>query len=148
MQRNDPERARLKTMIKKIDHIAIAVQNLDNALETFLNVLGCDRDSIRIEEVASERVRVAFIPIGETKIELLEPMSDDSPIAKFLAKNGDGMHHIALETDDIDKETERLRSVSITPLGLPKEGAGGKKIMFLHPKETNRVLLEFAQKKH
>ncbi|MBZ4219055.1 MAG: methylmalonyl-CoA epimerase [Chlorobium sp.] len=135
-------------MIKKIDHIAIAVQNLDSALETFRNVLGCAPGAIRIEEVSSEKVRVAFISIGDTKIELLEPMSDESPIAKFLAKNGDGMHHIALETDDIDKETERLRSVNINPLGLPKEGAGGKKIMFLHPKETNRVLLEFAQKQH
>ena len=135
-------------MIKKIDHIAIAVQNLESALETFHNVLGCAPGAIRIEEVPSEKVRVAFISIGETKIELLEPMSDESPIAKFLAKNGDGMHHIALETDDIEKETERLRSVNINPLGLPKEGAGGKKIMFLHPKETNRVLLEFAQKQH
>ena len=135
-------------MIKKIDHIAIAVQNLESALETFQNVLGCAPGAIRIEEVSSEKVRVAFISIGETKIELLEPMSDESPIAKFLAKNGDGMHHIALETDDIEKETERLASVNINPLGLPKEGAGGKKIMFLHPKETNRVLLEFAQKQH
>ncbi len=135
-------------MIKKIDHIAIAVQNLETALETFRNVLGCGNGAIRIEEVPSENVRVAFISIGETKIELLEPMSNESPIAKFLAKNGDGMHHIALETDDIDNEVERLRSVNINPLGLPKEGAGGKKIMFLHPKETNRVLLEFAQKQH
>ncbi len=135
-------------MIKKIDHIAIAVQNLETALETFRNVLGCGNRAIRIEEVPSENVRVAFISIGETKIELLEPMSNESPIAKFLAKNGDGMHHIALETDDIDNEVERLRSVNINPLGLPKEGAGGKKIMFLHPKETNRVLLEFAQKQH
>jgi len=135
-------------MIKKIDHIAIAVQNLESALETFRNALGCAREAIRIEEVPSENVRVAFISIGETKIELLEPMSNESAIAKFLAKNGDGMHHIAFETDDIEKETERLRSVNINPLGLPKEGAGGKKIMFLHPKETNRVLLEFAQKQH
>ncbi|NMW19007.1 MAG: methylmalonyl-CoA epimerase [Chlorobiaceae bacterium] len=135
-------------MIKKIDHIAIAVQNLESALDTFRNVIGCDPETIRIEEVDSEKVRVAFITIGESKIELLEPLSDESPIAKFLAKNGDGMHHIALETDDIDKETERLASVNIHPLGLPKEGAGGKKIMFLHPKETNRVLIEFAQKKH
>ncbi|MEI7748800.1 MAG: methylmalonyl-CoA epimerase [Chlorobiaceae bacterium] len=135
-------------MIKKIDHIAIAVQNLESALETFRNVLGCAPGAIRIEEVPSEKVRVAFITLGDSKIELLEPLSDESPIAKFLAKNGEGMHHIALETDDIEKETERLTSVNINPLGLPKEGAGGKKIMFLHPKETNRVLLEFAQKQH
>jgi methylmalonyl-CoA/ethylmalonyl-CoA epimerase len=135
-------------MIKKIDHIAIAVQNLDSALETFLNVLGCDPGSVTIEEVPSENVRVAFIPVGETKIELLEPMNSDCAIAKFLLKNGDGMHHIALATDDIGKETERLRTVNLTPLGEPKEGAGGKKILFLHPKETNRVLLEFAEKRH
>ncbi len=135
-------------MITKIDHIAIAVQNLESALETFRNVIGCAGEAIRIEEVASEKVRVAFITIGETKIELLEPLSDESPIAKFLAKNGDGMHHIALQTDDINKETERLESLNIKPLSLPKEGAGGKKIMFLHPKETNKVLIEFAQKKH
>ena len=135
-------------MITKIDHIAIAVQNLESALETFRNVIGCAGEAIRIEEVASEKVRVAFITVGETKIELLEPLSDESPIAKFIAKNGDGMHHIALQTDDINKETERLESLNIKPLSLPKEGAGGKKIMFLHPKETNRVLIEFAQKKH
>ena len=135
-------------MITKIDHIAIAVQNLESALETFRNVIGCAGEAIRIEEVASEKVRVAFITIGETKIELLEPLSDESPIAKFLAKNGDGMHHIALQTDDINKETERLESLNIKPLSLPKEGAGGKKVMFLHPKETNKVLIEFAQKKH
>ena len=135
-------------MITKIDHIAIAVQNLESALETFRNVIGCAPEAIRIEEVASEKVRVAFIIIGETKIELLEPLSDESPIAKFIAKNGDGMHHIALQTDDINKETERLESLNIKPLSLPKEGAGGKKVMFLHPKETNKVLIEFAQKKH
>ena len=135
-------------MITKIDHIAIAVQNLESALETFRNVIGCAGEAIRIEEVASEKVRVAFITIGETKIELLEPLSDESPIAKFIAKNGDGMHHIALQTDDINKETERLESLNIKPLSLPKEGAGGKKVMFLHPKETNKVLIEFAQKKH
>jgi len=135
-------------MIKKIDHIAIAVQNLESALDTFRNVIGCDPETIRIEEVDSEKVRVAFITVGESKIELLEPLSDESQIAKFLAKNGDGMHHIALETDDIDNETKRLVSLNINPLGLPKEGAGGKKIVFLHPKETNRVLFEFAQKKH
>jgi len=135
-------------MIKNIDHIAIAVKNLDVALETFRKILGCDENAIRIEEVASEQVRVGFITLGESKIELLEPMSEESAIAKFLAKNGEGMHHIALATEDIQAETERLAAANITPLGLPKEGAGGKKIMFLHPKETNRVLLEFAQHQH
>ncbi|MEI8032185.1 MAG: methylmalonyl-CoA epimerase [Chlorobiaceae bacterium] len=135
-------------MISKIDHIAIAVLNLESALDTFCKVLGCEPSSIRVEEVASEKVRVAFIPVGETKIELLEPMSEESAIAKYLAKNGDGMHHIALQTDSLSDETARLASAGIKPLGEPKEGAGGKKILFLHPKETNRVLLEFAEKHH
>ncbi len=133
-------------MIRKIDHIAIAVQNLESALETFMNVLGCAPGDITIEEVPSEKVRVAFIPVGDTKIELLQPLSDDSPISKFLQKNGDGMHHIALQTDNIEEETARLASVNLSTLGAPKEGAGGKRIVFLHPKETNRVLLEFTQK--
>jgi methylmalonyl-CoA/ethylmalonyl-CoA epimerase len=135
-------------MIKKIDHIAIAVQNLETALGTFMNVLGCDPASIRVEEVPSENVRVAFIPVGDTKIELLEPMNEESPISKFLAKNGDGMHHIAFETSDVANEVERIESLGVQTLGQPKDGAGGKKIVFLHPKQTNRVLLEFAQKKH
>lgn len=75
-------------MIRKIDHIAIAVQNLESALETFMNVLGCAPGDITIEEVPSEKVRVAFIPVGDTKIELLQPLSDDSPISKFLQKTG------------------------------------------------------------
>ncbi|NTU97779.1 MAG: methylmalonyl-CoA epimerase [Chlorobiaceae bacterium] len=135
-------------MIKKIDHIAIAVQNLETALETFVNVLGCDPGSIRIEEVPTENVRVAFIPVGESKIELLEPMSEESPISKFLSKNGDGMHHIALETDDVANEVKRIEPLGVQTLGQPKEGAGGKTIVFLHPRQTNRVLLEFCQKKH
>ncbi|MBN1279560.1 MAG: methylmalonyl-CoA epimerase [Chlorobium sp.] len=132
-------------MIKKIDHIAIAVQNLESALETFRNILGCAPEAITIEEVPSEKVRIAFIPIGETKIELLQPISDDSPISKFLQKNGDGMHHIALETDDMQKETSRIATLNLTTLGSPKKGAGGKSIVFLHPKETNRVLVEFTE---
>ncbi|MBM3161969.1 MAG: methylmalonyl-CoA epimerase [Chlorobi bacterium] len=133
-------------MITKIDHIAIAVQNLESALETFSNVLGCAPGSITIENVPSEKVRVAFIPVGETKIELLQPLGDDSPISKFLVKNGDGMHHIALQSTDIDEETARIAALNITTLGAPKQGAGGKRIVFLHPKETNRVLLEFTGK--
>ncbi|MBM3421688.1 MAG: methylmalonyl-CoA epimerase [Chlorobi bacterium] len=134
-------------MIRKIDHIAIAVQNLESALETFRNVLGCAPESITVEEVPSEKVRVAFIPVGETKIELLQPLADDSPISKFLQKNGDGMHHIALETDDLEQETRRITALNLSTLGAPKEGAGGKSIVFLHPKETNRVLMEFTEHK-
>lgn len=134
-------------MINRIDHIAIAVQDLDAALGTFINVLGCDPGSVTVEEVPSEKVRVAFIPVGQTHIELLEPLSDDSPVAKFLAKSGEGMHHIALATDGLESEAARASGLGLSPLGEPKTGAGGKKIVFLHPKQTNRVLFEFVEPK-
>lgn len=134
-------------MIDKIDHIAIAVENLDSAIETWVNLLGCDRSSVAIHEVPSEKVRAAFIPIGETKIELLEPLGDDGPIAKFLSKSGEGMHHIALKSDGVTEETQRASALGLTPLGEPSEGAGGKKIVFLHPRQTNRVLVEFVEPK-
>ncbi len=132
-------------MINRLDHIAIAVQDLDAALGTFVSVLGCDPGSIVIEEVPSEKVRVAFIPIGESHIELLEPLGDEGAVSKFLAKNGEGMHHIALATDDLGQETERVTSLGLNPLGQPSTGAGGKKIVFLHPRQTNRVLFELVE---
>jgi methylmalonyl-CoA/ethylmalonyl-CoA epimerase len=134
-------------MIDRLDHIAIAVQNLDSAIETWTNLLGCDRSSVAIHEVPSEKVRAAFIPIGETKIELVEPLGDDGPIAKFLSKSGEGMHHIALATDGVETDAERVSELGLKPLGEPSAGAGGKKIVFLHPRQTNRVLVEFVEPK-
>jgi len=134
-------------MIDRIDHIAIAVEHLDSAIDTFVNLLGCDRSSVAIHEVPAEKVRAAFILVGQTKIELLEPLGDDGPIAKFLSKNGEGMHHIALATDGIEKEVERVAAAGLTPLGEPSTGAGGKKIVFLHPRQTNRVLVELVEPK-
>ncbi|UWX56897.1 methylmalonyl-CoA epimerase [Chlorobaculum sp. MV4-Y] len=134
-------------MIHRIDHIAIAVEHLDSAIDTWVNLLGCDRSTVTIHEVPSEKVRAAFIPIGETKIELLEPLGDDGPIAKFLSKNGAGMHHIALATDGVDAEAKRVSALDITSLGEPSAGAGGKKIVFLHPRDTSRVLVEFVEPK-
>ena len=133
-------------MISNIDHIAIAVRNLESAVERFRALTGVDPDDIRIEEVPSENVRVAFIPVGGSKIELLEPLSDESPLSKFLEKRGDGLHHIALETDDLEAETRRAENNGIEPLSAPSMGAGNKKIVFFNPKETNRVLVEFVQK--
>lgn len=134
-------------MIDRIDHIAIAVQDLNSAVDTFVAVLGCDRSNVTIHEVPAEMVRVAFIPVGETKIELLEPLGDEGAIAKFLSKNGEGMHHIALATGDLDSETERAAGLGLTPLGEPSEGANDKRIVFLHPRQTNRVLVEYVQPK-
>ncbi|NTW47186.1 MAG: methylmalonyl-CoA epimerase [Chlorobaculum sp.] len=134
-------------MIDRIDHIAIAVEHLDSAIETWTNLLGCDRSAVTIHEVPSEKVRAAFIRVGQTKIELLEPLGDDGPIAKFLSKNGEGMHHIALATDGVVEETARVTALGLNPLGEPSTGAGGKKIVFLHPRQTNRVLVEFVEPK-
>ncbi|MDP8305442.1 MAG: methylmalonyl-CoA epimerase [Candidatus Chlorobium antarcticum] len=134
-------------MITSIDHIAIAVTNLDEAVKTFSAVLGCAPETVQVETVPDEGVRVAFLPVGGTKIELLEPMNDTSPITKFLEKNGDGMHHIAFATDSIKSEQERVTRGGMRTLGEVRQGAGGKEILFLHPKDTNRVLLELTGKK-
>ncbi len=134
-------------MIDRIDHIAIAVENLDNAIDTFVSLLGCDRSSVAIHEVPAEKVRAAFILVGQTKIELLEPLGDDGPVSKFLSKNGEGMHHIALATDGVVEEAARVKTLGLTPLGEPSTGAGGKRIVFLHPRQTNRVLVELVEPK-
>jgi len=134
-------------MIDRIDHIAIAVQDLNSAVDTFVAVLGCERSSVTIHEVPAEKVRVAFIPVGQTKIELLEPLGDEGAIAKFLSKNGEGMHHIALATDDLNRETERAAGLGLTPLGEPSEGANDKRIVFLHPRQTSHVLVEYVEPK-
>ncbi len=133
-------------MISNIDHIAIAVNDLKSAVQRFTALTGIDPESVRIEEVPSEKVRVAFIPLGSSKIELLEPLDTSGPVAAFLEKRGEGLHHIALETKDLDKETERTHKEGLLPLWPPAAGAGKKKIVFFNPKDTNRVLIEFVQK--
>jgi len=133
-------------MISNIDHIAIAVHDLEKALAQFSMLTGASDEQIRIEEVPSEKVRVAFITIGNSRIELIESMETESPIAKFLEKRGEGLHHIALETTDLEAETTRTEQAGISPLSAPSSGAGKKKIVFFNPKDTNRVLIEFVQK--
>lgn len=135
-------------MISNIDHIAIAVKNLDESLERFRTLTGASGNQIRIEEVVSEKVRVAFIQIGGSKIELLEPLDPTSPIARFLEKRGEGLHHISLETDDLEAEIRRTAEEDLLPLSPPSEGAGKKKIVFFNPKDTGKVLVEFVQKIH
>lgn len=133
-------------MISNIDHIAIAVHNLQDALERFRVLTGVADEQIRIEEVPSEKVRVAFIHVGCSKIELLEPLDTSSPIARFLEKRGEGLHHIALETEDLEAEITRTANEDLRPLFPPSEGASKKKIVFFNPKDTSKVLIEFVQK--
>lgn len=130
---------------KKIDHIGIAVSSLEEALPFYVDSLHLQLEAI--EEVASEKVKVAFLKIGESRIELLEPMNEDSPIASFISKRGEGIHHIALSSDNIE---DRLQELSKRGIKLihekPVKGAGGADIAFLHPKSSGGVLYELCEK--
>lgn len=131
---------------KKIAHIGIAVKSLNETIPFYTELLGLQLENI--EEVSSEGVKVAFLKIGETRIELLEPLNDQSAIQGFLDKRGEGVHHIALEVDNIKERLERFKTKGIKLINNePKEGAGNSQIAFLHPKSTNGVLLELCQYK-
>ncbi len=130
-------------MIERIDHIGIAVRSIDEARRPY-ETLGLAVEAI--EEVPQEGVRVAFIPCGETAIELLEPMDDSSPIARFLERRGPGVHHLCLRTDDIKSDDARLRAADLHLLrDAPTRGAAGCWVQFVHPKSVGGVLLELSQ---
>ena len=133
-------------MIKKIEHIGIAVKNLNNSNELFKKLFG--KDHYKVEAVASEGVSTSFVMLGETKIELLEATNDNSAIAKFIEKKGEGIHHIAYEVDNLDEEMIRLKKEGFELINTaPKDGADNKRICFLHPKTTNGVLVELCEEK-
>jgi methylmalonyl-CoA/ethylmalonyl-CoA epimerase len=130
--------------MRKIEHIGIAVHNLENSNELFSKLFG--QAAYKTEEVASEGVKTSFFMCGPNKIELLEATNEDSPIAKFLEKKGEGIHHIAFDVEDIYAEIERLKLEGFTVLNeIPKKGADNKLVAFLHPKTTNGVLIELCQ---
>ncbi len=130
-------------MLKKIDHIGIAVKNLDEAIDLYKK-LGFELKEI--EEIPEQKVKVAMLPVGESKIELLEATSEDSPIAKVIEKRGEGIHHIAVNVENIEKALENAKSNGLKLIDeKPRIGAGGKKIAFVHPKSTKGVLLEFVE---
>lgn len=133
-------------MIQKVSHIGIAVKNLQEAIAVYQK-LGLEVEGI--ETVESQKVRVAFLPVGkEVRIELLEPTSDDSPIARFIEKKGQGIHHIALATDNIENELKMAELQELSPLDkVPRPGAHHASIGFLHPRAMNGVLLELCQEK-
>ena len=131
-------------MILRVEHIGIAVKDMKSANTLFETLLGIS--NYKIESVESENVATSFFKTGETKIELLESTSESGPIAKFLEKKGQGIHHIAFETDDILSEMERLKVLGFELLSdVPKKGADNKLICFLHPKSTSGVLVELCQ---
>lgn len=130
--------------MEKLEHIGIAVKNIETANKLFASLLG--RDHYKIEEVASEGVRTAFFDVGGVKIELLEATRDDSPIAKFIEKKGEGIHHLAFEVSDIRKRLPEYEAKGFIPLSTePKKGADNKMICFLHPKSTQGVLIELCE---
>ncbi len=126
----------------KIDHIAIAVNDVEESAKVYQKALGIDE--IEFETVESEGVKVAIIQMENGRIELMQPTKDDSPIKKFLDKKGPGLHHMALETDDIDGEVERMEGCGVQFLGNVRPGSAGTKVTFIHPKSLEGVLAELC----
>lgn len=133
-------------MIKQIDHLGIAVHSLDDSIEYYEKALGLKCHGR--EEVESQKVRTAFFEAGDVHLELLEPTSPDSPIAKFLEKNGEGIHHIAFRVDDVVGQLKQASDAGVRLIHeVPIDGANDKLVAFLHPKSTRGVLTEFCQDK-
>ncbi|MBK7747409.1 MAG: methylmalonyl-CoA epimerase [Candidatus Obscuribacter sp.] len=128
----------------RLDHVAIAVNNLEESLKFYRDSLGLDM--LDIEVVEEQGVRVAKLNVGNTHIELLEPLGADTPVGKFIAKNGPGLHHICLGVETIEPRLAHLKSEGVKLINEePKIGAGGAKVAFVHPKATGGVLLELSQ---
>ncbi len=127
----------------RVDHIAIAVNNVEEALKNYQNILKIEK--IDIEEVPNEKVRVVMLKLEDSRIELMEPMTDDSPISKFLKEKGEGIHHIAITADNIEDDVARAKKNGMRFLGEIRSGSYGRKITFIHPKSLNGVLTEFCQ---
>ena len=131
-------------MFKNVDHIGIAVTSLDSIVAVYRDTLGLTLHGF--EEVAEQKVRVAMFPVGESKLEFLEPTSPESPIAKFIEKKGQGVHHLALHVDDIEAKLSELKEKGVKLIDqAPRLGAGGKKIAFVHPAATGGILIELCQ---
>jgi len=131
-------------MMNKIEHIGIAVKDIKKANKLFKKLFGVPH--YKIENVESEGVKTSFFKVGTNKIELLEATREDSPIAKFINNRGEGVHHIAFEVNDIEKEIVRLKREGFVVISKkPKKGADNKNVVFLHPKSTNGVLIELCQ---
>jgi methylmalonyl-CoA/ethylmalonyl-CoA epimerase len=126
----------------RIDHIAIAVNNVDEAVKEYKQAFGINE--VEFETVETEGVRVAILHLKDSRIELMEPTRDDSPIKKFLTTKGEGLHHVALETDGIESEVERMKGCGIRFLGEIKPGSRGTKVTFIHPKSLHGVLAELC----
>ena len=133
-------------MIEKIDHIGIAVRSIEKTSEFFSNILGLKVTGKEIVE--EQKVKVAFMPLGDSELELLESTSSEGPIARFIEKKGEGIQHIAFRVDNIEKALEKLKREGVRLIDeKPRYGAGGAKIAFLHPKSANGILIELSERK-
>jgi len=132
-------------VVHKVDHIGVAVSNLEEALKIYTDVLGLKLHGTEVVE--EQKVRVAFMPVGDTEIELLESTDPEGPIAKFIEKRGEGIQHIAFRVDDIEEALEQMRQQGVRLIDeKPRYGAGGARIAFLHPKSTGGVLVELCER--
>lgn len=132
-------------MVSKVDHIGIAVKDLEETLKLYTEVLGLHLENTEVVE--EQKVKVAFLPVGDTEIELLESTDPEGPIGKFIETKGQGIQHIAFRVDDIEKAIEEMKNKGLRMIDeKPRYGAGGAKIAFLHPKSTNGVLIELCQR--
>ena len=132
--------------MQQIEHVGIAVKDLDSSIPLFEQLL--NTPCYKTEEVATEGVNTAFFRTGESKVELLQAIREESPIARFIAKKGEGMHHIAFAVENIEAEMKRLQALGFELLNeTPKPGADNKLVCFLHPRGTNGVLIELCQEK-
>lgn len=132
-------------MIKKLDHIGIAVSNLDEALKLYSDVMGLKLTGIEVVE--EQKVRVAFLTVGDTELELLESTSPDGPIAKFIEAKGQGIQHLAFKVDNVEKAIEEMKAKGMRMIDeKSRYGAGGSKIAFMHPKSSNGVLIELSER--
>lgn len=126
--------------MKKIDHIAIAVTSLEESIKVYTALLGIEPE---LETISAEKVNTAIYDLNGVSLELIEPIGDDSPVSKFLQKRGEGLHHVCLKVENLEESIAELKEKGIDIIGeTPKIGAGGKEIVFLHPKSTGGVLFE------
>ncbi len=131
----------------KIDHLGIAVRSLDETLNFYRDLLGLPLTGKEVVE--DQGVEVAFLPLGESRLELLQAIREDSPVARFLEKNGPGIHHVCIEVEDITSKLAELKAAGVRLVDeQPRYGAGGHLIAFIHPKSTAGVLIELVQKRH
>jgi len=132
-------------MVKKIDHIGIAVKNLEDSLKFYQDTLGLELSGVEVVE--EQKVRVAFLPVGDTEVELLESTDPEGPIAKFIEKKGEGIQHIAYKVENIEEAIKEMEEQGVKMIDkTPRYGAGGAKIAFCHPKSTKGVLVELCQR--